>query len=79
MMKIDFDKCSCEFGVYVRSKSVGNIIIVCLYVDDLLITGGNESEIAKLKRELMSKFEMIDMGSYPTSLDLNSKRLRVVF
>ena len=48
MMKIGFDKCSREFGVYVRSKLVGNIIIVCLYVDDLLITGGNEGEIAKL-------------------------------
>ena len=78
MMKIDFDKCSCALGVYVRSKSVGNIIIVCLYVDDLLITRGNEGEIAELKRELMSEFEMTDIGSYPMSLDLNSRRRRVV-
>ena len=53
-------KCSCEFGVYVRSKSVGNIIIVCLYMDDLLITGGNKGEITKLKRELMNTFERAD-------------------
>jgi len=45
----------------------------------LLITRGNESEIEKLKRELMSEFEMPDMGSYPVSLDLNSRRLGVVF
>ena len=74
MMKIGFDKCSCEFGVYVRSKSVGNIIIVCLYMDDLLITGGNENEIAKLKRELMSEFEMTDMGVLSYFLGLEFKK-----
>ena len=31
-------------------------------MDDLLITGGNESEMAELKRELISEFEMTDMG-----------------
>lgn len=74
MMKIGFDKCSCEFGVYVRSKSVGNIIIVCLYVDDLLITGGNEGEIAELKKELMSEFEMTDMGVLSYFLGLEFKK-----
>ncbi|GAU30981.1 hypothetical protein TSUD_104950 [Trifolium subterraneum] len=51
-------KCTTEHGVYVRRSSSNNLIILCLYVDDLLITGGNEKEISDFKLELMREFEM---------------------
>lgn len=38
------------------------MIIVCLYVDDLLVTGSNRSEIEKFKERMESEFEMIDLG-----------------
>lgn len=38
------------------------MLIVCLYVDDLLITGCNESEIVDFKHCMMAEFEMTDLG-----------------
>ncbi|CAL0319322.1 unnamed protein product [Lupinus luteus] len=38
------------------------MIIICLYVDDLLITGSNKSEIAAVKKSLSSEFELSDLG-----------------
>ncbi|XP_019431328.1 PREDICTED: uncharacterized protein LOC109338522 [Lupinus angustifolius] len=38
----------------------GDIILLCLYVDDLVITKSSETEILKLKGKLNSEFEMID-------------------
>ena len=40
----------------------------------LVIIGGNESEIAKLKKELMSEFEMTDMGVLSYFLGLEFKK-----
>ncbi|CAJ2632822.1 unnamed protein product [Trifolium pratense] len=59
---IGFIKCTTEHGVYVRRSSSDNLVILCLYVDDLLITGSSESEISKFKCELMKEFEMTDLG-----------------
>ena len=68
-MKIDsffkkhgFQKCELEYGVYVQHTSEGNMILVCLYVDDILLTGSSEQEIAKFKKVLMNEFEMTDLG-----------------
>jgi len=33
-----------------------------VYVDDLLMTGKNESYIASIKKELRKGFEMTDLG-----------------
>lgn len=59
---IGFLKCTTEHGVYVRRSSSDNLIILCLYVDDLLITGSCEKEISDFKGELMKEFEMTDLG-----------------
>ncbi|XP_058771602.1 uncharacterized mitochondrial protein AtMg00810-like [Vicia villosa] len=50
-----------EYGVYVQ-HSGGNMILVCLYVDDILMTGGCYEEVVKFKKILMSEFEMSDLG-----------------
>ncbi|XP_021719315.1 uncharacterized protein LOC110686988 [Chenopodium quinoa] len=46
------------------STSLGNsVTIVLVYVDDLLITGNNKGEIARIKKMLASHFHMKDLGS----------------
>ncbi|XP_050910014.1 uncharacterized mitochondrial protein AtMg00810-like [Lathyrus oleraceus] len=35
--------------------------MVCLYVDDILLTGSYEHEIAKFKKVLMNEFEITDL------------------
>lgn len=62
LTQISFKKCSVEFGVYVQRSSKEETMIICLYVDDLLITGSKTSEIEKVKNKLKSEFEMADLG-----------------
>ena len=61
-MNVGFKKCVPEHGVYVKSDASKDVIILCIYVDDLLITGSNELSISKFKGELMDELEMSDIG-----------------
>ncbi|KAK2440388.1 putative mitochondrial protein [Trifolium repens] len=61
LVKQGFKKCKSEYGVYVQ-KSTLSIILICLYVDDLLVTGSNASKIKKFKSVMMNEFEMTDLG-----------------
>ncbi|CAJ2633078.1 unnamed protein product [Trifolium pratense] len=60
--EIGFKKCVTEHGVYIKKDAAKGVIIICLYVDDLLITGSNESYISELKGDLKEEFEMTDLG-----------------
>ncbi|KAK2352556.1 putative mitochondrial protein [Trifolium repens] len=57
-----FVKCSVEFGVYMKGTDISNAILICLYVDDFLITGSNTDSIEKFKGRLKVEFEMSDLG-----------------
>ncbi|KAG2397159.1 Retrovirus-related Pol polyprotein from transposon RE1 Retro element 1 [Vigna angularis] len=61
LVKLDFTRCIVEHGVYVRGKGE-ELIIICLYVDDLLITGSNLTHINELKKVMQLEFEMTDLG-----------------
>ena len=43
--------------MYVKKDAAKGVIIICLYVDDLLITGSNESYISEFKGDLKEEFE----------------------
>ena len=65
-----FDKVALSFGFIVNdadkciySKSDNNgYVIICLYVDDMLIFGSNISCVNETKKFLSSKFDMKDLG-----------------
>ena len=40
----------------------GNILIVCLYVDDLIFTGNDEHMFVEFKNSMMHEFDMMDLG-----------------
>jgi len=65
-----FQKCLVEHGVYVKSLNHSDILFLCLYVDDLLITGSTTAGIDKLKQDLKGEFEMSDMGTLSYFLGL---------
>ena len=52
------------------------MLILALYVDDLLIAGNSKSDISSLKMELLSKFEMKDLGQARVMLGIEIKRSR---
>ena len=51
----------CDKCVYIKYTDKG-YVIVCLYVDDMLILGNNDEIIKATKSWLTSKFDMKDMG-----------------
>ncbi|MCI29822.1 pentatricopeptide repeat-containing protein, partial [Trifolium medium] len=52
LMKSNFTKCTSEHGVYVKGSNSNDLIILCLYVDDLLITGSNKDALQKFKIDI---------------------------
>jgi len=62
LVQQEFVKCKAEYGVYVKKGIEGNQILICLYVDDLIVTGNNVNEIEAFKGQMMKKFEMTDLG-----------------
>ncbi|RDX93963.1 Copia protein, partial [Mucuna pruriens] len=61
LLQLDFNKCTTKYGVYVRAIAC-DLMFVCLYVDDLLDTGSNTTNINEFKRKIMLEFEMINLG-----------------
>lgn len=61
LLQQGFSKCTVEYGVYVKASNQA-LLLVCVYVDDLLVTGTSDAEIIKFKGEMQVEFEMSDLG-----------------
>lgn len=57
-----FRRSNFEATLYIREDKYGNMLIVSLYVDDLLVTGSSEVQMKKFKAEMEINFEMSDLG-----------------
>jgi len=64
------DKC-----VYSRFDSSGSGVIICLYVDDMLIFGTDQLQVDETKGLLSSKFAMKDLGEADVILGIRIKRV----
>ena len=62
------DKC-----VYIKNSDK-TCVIVCLYVDDMLIMGSDKDVINKTKKMLNSNFDMKDLGQADVILGIQIKR-----
>ena len=56
-----FIKCPYEHALYFKIKD-GDVLIICLYVDDLIFTGNNLSMFEDFKKAMVKEFEMTDIG-----------------
>ena len=61
LQEFGFTRCSKEPSVY-RREEKSSTLMVCVYVDDLLVTGSSLQLIVEFKREMASKFDMSDLG-----------------
>src|SRR5713226_2697619 len=61
LLSQNFQRCKSDMNVYIQ-KYDGNLIIIVLYVDDLLITGSTVTSISVIKTALHNAFEMSDLG-----------------
>nr|GEU86069.1 zinc finger, CCHC-type [Tanacetum cinerariifolium] len=63
------DKC-----MYSKFDASGKGVIICLYVDDMLIFGTDQVQVNKTKEVLSSKFDMKDLGEAEVILGIRIKR-----
>ncbi|GJX74302.1 zinc finger, CCHC-type containing protein [Tanacetum coccineum] len=59
--------------VYSKFDSSNKGVIICLYVDDMLIFGTDQNQVDKTKKFLSSKFSMKDMGEADVILGIKIK------
>ncbi|KAG6392750.1 hypothetical protein SASPL_146975 [Salvia splendens] len=69
-----FTKCPHEHALYVKRKG-NDILIVCLYVDDLIFTGNNPSMFEEFKKAMTEEFKMTDIGLMAYYLGVEVKQL----
>jgi hypothetical protein len=50
-----------EAAIYRRGNG-GNTLLVGVYIDDLVITGTKDAEVAAFKEEMKATFQMNDLG-----------------
>ena len=62
LVKLDFTRCESEHGLYARGATTPTRHLVGVYVDDLVITVSDSSDIIKFKLEMQSLFQMSDLG-----------------
>lgn len=61
LKKMGFEQSPHEAAVY-RRGSGGNALLVGVYVDDLVITGIKDAEVAAFKEDMKATFQMSDLG-----------------
>jgi hypothetical protein len=74
LRNLNFRRCLSEQAFYTRGTGE-DAIIIGVYVDDLIVTGGNPKEIDAFKKQMMTEFEMTDLGllSYYLGLEVEQK------
>ncbi|XP_025981715.1 uncharacterized protein [Glycine max] len=60
--------------LYNKFDTHGKGVIICLYVDDMLIFGTDQDQVDETKAFLSSKFDMKDMGEADVILGIKIKR-----
>jgi hypothetical protein len=69
LLGLGFSRCINEHGMYTRGQGGGRLI-VGVYVDDLIITGGDAGAVAKFKLQMKNTFCMSDLGALSYYLGL---------
>ena len=58
----NFIKCSYEHALYMKVNKKSDILLVCLYVDDLIFVENNSIIFDEFKEVMASVYKMIDIG-----------------
>eukprot|EP00253_Pinus_taeda_P014390 PITA_14390 len=85
LLKLNFKHFDLDDATLFVKKVGKTIVCLVVYIDDLLMTGNNESYIASIKKELGESFKMTDLGyvhyylgievtQHPNSIFLSQKK-----
>ena len=73
---LGFEAAAADDCIFVRSGSNGDLVIVALYVDDLIITGPRRSSLEAVKEQIAARFEIKDLGEVGHLLGMRITRDR---
>ena len=76
LISIRFVPLKSDTSIYIYNHD-GVIIIITLYVDDLLVIGGDMQLIEKIRSKLMGKFKMTDMGDVSRVLGMQLSLIHI--
>lgn len=60
-IKNGFSKCPYEHALYMKTNNNGEILLICLYMNNLIFIGNSLSMIKEFKASMVKEFEMIDI------------------
>jgi hypothetical protein len=72
---LGFKQCVADNCLFVR-RSGGNIYLISLYVDDILVAGSDLDEVKRIKRQFTEHYEMKDLGELNYYLGMKVTRSR---
>ena len=72
LLKDGFRRSNNEPTLYIKEDSHGNILILCLYVDDMIYTGN--MLLDEFKTTMTNEFEMTDLGLMKYFLGIEVKQ-----
>ncbi|XP_070018040.1 uncharacterized mitochondrial protein AtMg00810-like [Nicotiana sylvestris] len=55
-------RCLLEYAFYLKVHNNGDMLLVCIYVDDSIFTGDNPSLFEAFKKDISPEFEMTNVG-----------------
>ncbi|GJS73677.1 retrovirus-related pol polyprotein from transposon TNT 1-94 [Tanacetum coccineum] len=67
LLEFGYTQSKTDYSLFVKKEGT-SFTVVLVYVDDLLITGNDESQINSLKAQLSLVFHMKDLGEYTKEL-----------
>ena len=76
MLSQGYKRSDTDHCLYTKQAKDGSLLILILYVDDMLIVGNNNDEIAALKSKLNATFDMKDLGAANHILGMRITRNR---
>ena len=62
LKEMGFKQTSSDPCIYVSTDSEGEMFIIAVYVDDIILGGRSESKMEEVKKELSQQFKMKDLG-----------------
>ena len=75
LLDLGYQQSKCDYSLFIN-KSSSNITIIAVYVDDILITGSDTSEVNFVKSQLDALFGIKDLGSLHYFLGLELAYLK---
>jgi len=59
---LSFSRLYADAGIFIAKHADGTMVIILMYVDDIILTGPNTTQVVSKKKLFMDKWECCDLG-----------------